>query len=112
MNLSLPIVLSPIALLQGDAGSSLLGFVPLILIFGIFYFLVIMPSRKKQKELAATIEAMTKGDRVLTTGGIYGEVVAVDKATVILKISDNVRIKVAKSAIGGLQGDASAEAAK
>ena len=99
-----------IVMLQGDFGQSLLGFVPLILIFGIFYFLVIMPSRKKQKELTATIDALKKGDRVITTGGIFGEVVSVDTATLVMKIGDNVKIKVSKSAIGGLQGDPAAEA--
>ena len=103
--------LFPITLLQSDAGQSLLGFVPLILIFGIFYFLVIMPSRKRQKELAATIDALTKGDKVITSGGIYGEVVAVDKASIVMKIADNVRVRVAKSAISGLQGDPAAEVA-
>ena len=100
----------PIAMLQSDFGQSVLGFVPLILIFGIFYFLVIMPSRKKQKELAATIDALKKGDRVITTGGIFGEVVSVDTATLVMKIGDNVKIKISKSAIGGLQGDPAAEA--
>jgi preprotein translocase subunit YajC len=69
-----------------------------------------MPSRKKQKELAATIDALKKGDRVITTGGIFGEVVSVDTATLVMKIGDNVKIKVSKSAIGGLQGDPAAEA--
>ena len=109
--LSTATALSPLALLQGaSGGSNLLTFVPLILIFAIFYFLVIMPSRKRQKELGATIEALTKGDKVVTTGGIFGEVVSVDKATLVMKISENVKVKVSKTAITGLQGDPAAEA--
>ncbi len=105
--MSLPLL--PIALLQNEVGSTVLGFVPLIAIFAIFYFLVIAPSRKRQKALQATVAALKKGDRVVTSGGIFGEVVSVDKATLILKIADNVRVKISKSNISGLQGDAGAE---
>ncbi len=81
-----------------------LQFVPLILIFFIFYFLVIQPMRKKQMELQKTIDALKKGDGVVTTGGLYGEVVSVESSTLILKIADGVKVKVLKSAISGLQG--------
>ena len=93
-----------VGLMQGDATQGLLSFVPLLLIFGIFYFLVIAPARKRQKQLQATIDALKKGDRILTNGGIYGEVVSIDGGRVILKIADNVRIKIAKSAVAGLEG--------
>lgn len=93
------------ALLQGDATQGLISFVPLILIFAIFYFLVIAPARKRQKQLQATIDALKKGDRVITTGGIHGEVVSVDGAIAILKVSENVRVKVSKSAIAGLEDE-------
>ena len=98
-----------LGLMQGDATQGLLSFLPLLLIFGIFYFLVIAPARKRQKQLQLTLDALKKGDRVLTNGGIYGEGVSIDGARVILKIADNVRIKVAKSAIAGLEGDEAAE---
>lgn len=98
-----------LALLQGDAAQGLLSFLPLILIFAIFYFLVIAPARKRQKALQATIDALEKGDRIVTTGGLYGEVVSIDGGVVILKIADNVRVKVAKSAIAGLEQDAEAK---
>ena len=58
-----------VGLMQGDATSGLLSFVPLLLIFGIFYFLVIAPARKRQKELQSTIDALKKGDRIITNGG-------------------------------------------
>ena len=104
----------PVALLQGEAtgGSSLIGFVPLILIFAIFYFMVIAPNRKRQQALQATVAALKKGDRIVTTGGLFGEVVSVDTATVIMKIADNVKVKVAKSAIGGLEKDAGSESGR
>lgn len=88
----------------GDGQSALLSFVPMLVIMGIFYVLLFLPMRKRQRALAQMIEALKRGDRVITNGGIYGEVAGVDAATVILKIADNVKIKVAKSAIAGLEG--------
>lgn len=70
----------------------------------IFYFVVWMPARRRQKSFQAMVEALKKGDRVVTTGGLYGEVVSVDSSTVILKIADAVKVKVAKSAIATLEG--------
>ena len=81
----------------------LVSFVPLILIFVIFYFLVIAPARKRQKKLQQTIDALKRGDRVVTTGGIYGEVVSTEGGVIFLKVADNVRLKMAKSAIAGLE---------
>jgi preprotein translocase subunit YajC len=69
----------------------------------IFYFLLIGPMRKRQKALQQVVESLKKGDKVITNGGIYGEIQGLDAQTVILKVADNVRIKVAKSAIAGLE---------
>lgn len=90
---------------SGGAQSLLLSVVPWILMFGIFYVILIVPMRKRQRALQQTIENLKKGDRVITTGGVYGEVSAIDTNTVVLKIADNVRIKIAKSAVAGLEGD-------
>jgi preprotein translocase subunit YajC len=87
------------------AGSLLQGIVPMLLIFAIFYFLLIAPMRKRQKALQKLVDSMKKGDRVVTNGGLYGTVVAVEDKVVILKVADNVKIRVAKSAIGGLEGE-------
>jgi preprotein translocase subunit YajC len=92
-----------LVLLQASPGQQLVSFVPLILIFAIFYFLVIAPARKRQKKLQATVDALERGDRVITTGGIYGEVVSTEAGVVFLKVADNVRLKVSKSAIAGLE---------
>jgi preprotein translocase subunit YajC len=70
----------------------------------IFYFIVWLPARRRQKTFQAMVEALKKGDRVVTTGGLYGEIVSVDSSTVILKIADAVKVKVAKSAIATLEG--------
>lgn len=79
-------------------------FIPLVGMVLIFYFIVWVPMRRRQKAFQAMVEALKKGDRVVTTGGLYGEVVSVDSSTVILKIADTVKVKVAKSAIATLEG--------
>ena len=71
------------------------------LIFGVFYFLVIMPAKKQQKRKEAMISALKKGDKVVTSGGIYGTVATVEDQTLLLKISENTKIRISKSAIGG-----------
>ena len=80
------------------------AFVPLLGMVLIFYFIVWVPMRRRQKAFQTMVEALKKGDKVVTTGGLYGEVVSVDSNTVILKIADTVKVKVAKSAIGSLEG--------
>ncbi len=87
--------------------NSLLGFLPMIVIFAIFYFLLIAPMRKRQKKTQAMLSQLKKGDAVITTGGIYGRISALDESTntVILQISDQVKVKVARSAIAGLQSE-------
>ena len=90
---------------QTNGASGLANFLPFILIFAIFYFLLIAPMRKKQKALAVWIAALKKGDKVVTTGGIYGEVYALEDETLVLKVADNVRLKVKRSAIAEAQGE-------
>ncbi len=77
----------------------------LVVTFGIFYFLLIAPARKRQKQLQQTIEALKSGDRVVTSGGILGTVVAVTDRRVQLRIANDVKIDVLKSAIAGLDPD-------
>jgi preprotein translocase subunit YajC len=80
--------------------------VPMVLIFGIFYVLMILPMQRQQKALQQRIENMKKGDRVITKGGLYGEVAAIDGTTsVVLKIADTVRVKVLRSAIAAFEGE-------
>lgn len=79
---------------------------PMVAIFAIFYFLLIWPVRKRQKALAKLVDELKRGDKVVTNGGIYGEVAAVEGPVVHLKVADNLKIRVAKSAISGLEGEA------
>ena len=89
---------------EGASVPSLIqGIVPMVLIFAIFYFLLIAPMRKRQKALQRLIDQLKKGDRVVTNGGMYGKVAGVHDKDVILQVADNVRIRVAKSAVAGLE---------
>ena len=90
---------------SGGGWDTLKGFIPMILIFVIFYVVLMLPMQKQRKALQQMVANLKKGDRVITNGGLYGEVVTVDGPTVILRIADNVRVKVAKSAISGLEGE-------
>ena len=84
-----------------------LSLAPIAAIFAIFYFVAIAPMRRRQQELQRTIEALGKGDKVVTTGGLHGEVAAVDGATLILKIAEGVKVRVTKSAVASLQDTSS-----
>jgi preprotein translocase subunit YajC len=86
------------------ANNLFIQFAPIIIIGAIFYLLIFMPMRKRQKKLEAMIGALRNGDKVITSSGIYGVVAGVKEKTLILKIADQVKIEVAKSAVSGLQG--------
>ena len=87
------------------AGAMIQSFLPLILIFVIFYFLLIRPQSKKAKEHKQTLESLKKGDKVMTNGGIHGIIEDVDGDILTLKIGvkDDVRIKINRSYIAGLR---------
>jgi preprotein translocase subunit YajC len=84
--------------------STWLTLVPYVLILGIFYFVILLPMRKKQQKVDQFLSSLKKDDRVITTGGIYGQITKLNEDTVQLQIADKVRIEVAKAAIGGYQG--------
>ncbi|MGM0402867.1 MAG: preprotein translocase subunit YajC [Thermodesulfobacteriota bacterium] len=86
------------------AGGGLTAFIPIILMFVIFYFLLIRPQQKKAKEHQNMVNNLKKGDRVITSGGIYGEITSLDENTVTVEIADKVRIKVSRPSIAGLSG--------
>ncbi len=97
----------------GAASGGDWGFIlTMVIIFGIFYFLIIRPQQKKQKELKAMIDNLAYGDTVITTGGIYGKVSGIADAVITLEIADKVKIKVTRSAIGAVTQKAGAPASK
>ncbi len=97
----------------GGLGGALAGpLVPVVLMFAVFYVVLILPMRKRQRTLQQQIESLKKGDRVVTNGGLYGEVAAIEPTVVLLKVADNVRVRIAKTAISGLEGDGDDKGAK
>ena len=76
--------------------------IPLIIIFAIFYFMLIRPQQKKAKEHKDMLEKLKKGDKIITSGGIYGEIYALTPSTVTLMIAENVKVKVSRGFISGL----------
>jgi preprotein translocase subunit YajC len=88
-----------------QGGASLwVQFVPFILILAIFYFIILLPMKKRQQKVQAFLEALKVGDRIITSGGIYGSITKVNEQSLQLQIANNVRIEVARSAIVGYQG--------
>ena len=94
-----------ILLAQASQPGGLTLFLPLILIMVIFYFLMIMPAQRRQKKVAAMLRELKNGDRVITNGGIYGTIVGLEDDAVQLRIAEQVKIKISRSAIAGLQAD-------
>jgi preprotein translocase subunit YajC len=86
----------------GGGGNPILTFLPIILIFVIFYFLLIRPQQRKQKEHQSMLDRISKGDRVVTSGGLFGTVVGVKDNIVVLKIAEDVKAEFAKSSISGI----------
>ena len=97
--------------LGGSGMSGMIGFLPLILILLIMYFLMIRPQNKKQKETQKMIEALKKGDKVITIGGIHGTVASTKENTVIIKVDDSTRIEFNRTAIATVIVDKPATAA-
>ncbi len=77
---------------------------PFVLVFVIFYLLIIMPQRKKQKKHMEAVGSLKSGDRVITTAGIFGTVMSVQKDLIELKVASNTNIKITKSAVGVIRG--------
>lgn len=86
----------------GEGAAGFTGFIPLILMFVIFYFLLIRPQQKKTKEHREMISNLKKGDRIITSGGIYGRITGMDESTLTVEIADKVRVKVGRSNVGGM----------
>ena len=89
----------------GGTPSALISIVPFVLIFALFYFLLILPQQKKQKEQKTMLEALKKGDKVVTSSGIWGTVANMGKETVTLQIADNTKIKIQREYIARLRSD-------
>ena len=94
------------------AGGGFMSFIPLILIFVVFYFLLIRPQQKQAKQHQAYLNDLKKGNKVITKGGIYGEITNLTDSVLTLEIADNVKIKVTRDAIAGPQASGDGNAAE
>ena len=88
-----------------DGAGPLLQIVPFVLILGIFYFIILLPTRRKQQKVQKFLDGLKVNDRIITTGGIYGKITRLGGQTVQLEVADRVRIEVARASIGGIQGE-------
>jgi preprotein translocase subunit YajC len=92
-------------LLQGDLGGLLVQMLPFILIFFVFYFLIIVPQRKRQRALQEMISSLKAGDRVITTGGIIATITAVRDTSLLVRSADKSILEISRAAVAGLQGE-------
>ena len=84
--------------------SAWLQFIPFVLVLAIFYFIILLPMRRKQQKAQAFLEGLKVGDRIITPGGIYGQVTRLGAESLQIQVADKMRIEIAKAAIGGYQG--------
>jgi len=89
---------------QGGFEQLLSTIVPFLLIIVVFYFLILRPQQKRQKERAKLLESVRKGDKIVTTGGMHGLVEGVEDKVLLVKIDDNVKVKIDKSAVAVIMG--------
>jgi len=87
-----------------EGGNPWLQLVPFALVLGIFYFVILLPMKRKQQKVQQFLGSLKVGDRVITTGGIHGQITRLGEQSVQLQIADKVRIEVSRAAIGGYQG--------
>jgi preprotein translocase subunit YajC len=87
-----------------DGSSAWVQFVPFAIVLAIFYFIILMPMKRKQQKVTQFLDSLKVNDRIVTTGGIYGQITRLGEQSVQIQIADKVRIEVAKAAIGGYQG--------
>jgi len=106
LNLAYNVVLN-LLLQSAPSANSMLSFLPILLIFGIFYFLLFLPMQRQRKQTAKMLAGLQTGDNVVTSGGIVGAIVAVDSDTVVLRVKpDNIKIQIARSAVSSMASTA------
>jgi preprotein translocase subunit YajC len=91
---------------DGGAVGPWVQLIPFALVLGIFYFIILLPMRRRQKKVDEFVNNLKVGDKVVTTGGLYGSITRVGDASVQMQIADKVRVEIARTAIAGYQGQA------
>lgn len=102
MSTALTTILAPVTAASEAGPPAILQFLPLVLMALVFWFLILRPQMKRQKDQAAKIAAVKKGDQVVTAGGLIGKVVRVDDQYVDLELAPNVKVKAVKSTLGDI----------
>ena len=92
-------------LFQGGIGGLGGALIPMLLIFGVFYLLLIRPQQKKQRQLQATIAELKTGDKVVTTGGVIGVIIAVRDTSFLIRSADKSILEIARSAVAGVDSE-------
>ena len=91
---------------SGQGANPLIQLIPFALVLAIFYFIILLPMKKRQKKVQEFLSGLKVGDRVITSGGIYGSITKLHEQSVSLQVAPNVRLEVSRTAIVGLQGQA------
>jgi preprotein translocase subunit YajC len=94
---------------QAGGPGGLMAFLPLVIIMGIFYVLLILPAQRRTKKTQEMVNALKNGDKVITNGGLYGTIVGIEGDAVQLRIADQVKVKILRSAVSGLQPESKEE---
>jgi preprotein translocase subunit YajC len=94
---------------QAAGAGGIMAFLPLVVIMGIFYVLLILPAQRRQKKTQQMVSSLKNGDKVITNGGLFGTIVGLEGDTVQLRIADQVKVKILRSAVSGLQPDGKEE---
>ena len=91
---------------QAGGGGSILGaLAPFVLIFGVFYFLIIIPQRKRQKALQEMISTLKPGDKIITSGGVYATVKQVKEKSLLVMSAEKSLLEISRSSVSGMQGE-------
>ena len=94
---------------QGTGAGGLMAFAPLLIIMVIFYVLLILPAQRRQKKTQQMLSALKNGDKVVTSGGLFGTIVGLEGDAIQLRIADQVKVKVLRSAVASLQPEGKEE---
>jgi preprotein translocase subunit YajC len=92
-------------ILQSSALGPIIQILPFLLIFAVFYFLIIMPQRKRQQQLQATISALKAGDKIITTGGIIAKIAEVRDTSLLVRTADKSILEISRAAVAGMHGE-------
>jgi preprotein translocase subunit YajC len=89
---------------QQGAPSALVQLMPFVLVVGIFYFVILLPMKRRQQKVQAFLAALKVGDRIVTSGGLYGTITRLSDATIQVQVANNVRVEMSRNAVVGYQG--------